>query len=165
MSLSSASDPFLASGGRSSHVQLSPTASTFTPIGITGNIIGVPFNRSASSGMSYLAAGSEPETQGLHNGSAMYIDQSTSVFGPIGMSSMIKESISPHPTNYSQVDYDKRSRAFVIEEVPTSYTYLNLAGFFSVSVYGLSSSSWFHSYANKSSVVNLEHSRAPISRN
>ncbi|OXV06476.1 hypothetical protein Egran_05756 [Elaphomyces granulatus] len=135
----SASDPFLVPTGRPGHVQLSPTASTFTPIGVNGNLIGVPLNRSVvstSSGMSYLAADSEPETQGLRNGSTKYVDQSTSAFGPIGMSSMIKESISPHPTNYSQVDYDKRSRAFVIEEVPTGFTYLNLAGFFSRREFG-----------------------------
>jgi hypothetical protein len=131
------SDPFLMPTGRSGHIQLSPTASSFIPVGAAGGFMNSNINRSvapAISEMGYLAANSEPDTQTLGNGNVKYSDQSMSDFGPIGMSNIIKEGVSSS-INLGQFDYDRRSRAFVIEDVPTNLSHLALAGFFSVSLY------------------------------
>ncbi|KAL2216889.1 meiosis protein MEI2 [Thermoascus aurantiacus ATCC 26904] len=132
-------DPFLAPPGSSGRVQLSPTASSFTPVGmnapVTGGGSACP-SASTISGVGYLAANSEPDTHTLGNEYIKLPDQNASDFGPIGKTRFIKEGLSPSPITIGQYDCDRRSRAFVIEDVPTSLSYLTLAGFFNRREFG-----------------------------
>lgn len=84
------------------------------------------------SGMSFLAANSEPDT---HNHGDAYAKQSRqpTEFGPIGKSTPIKGALPTAYVHIGQFDYENRNRAFAIEGVPTGLAYLSLAEFFSVS--------------------------------
>lgn len=100
---------------------------------VTGGGSACP-SASTISGVGYLAANSEPDTHTLGNEYIKLPDQNASDFGPIGKTRFIKEGLSPSPITIGQYDCDRRSRAFVIEDVPTSLSYLTLAGFFNVSI-------------------------------
>lgn len=84
-------------------------------------------------GMSYLAARSEPDSRAVGNSDSVYSAKTFSGFGPIGKSALNKDGSYPFEVNFEQLDYEHRSRAFVIEEVPRNLSHLTLAGFFSVS--------------------------------
>lgn len=130
-------DPFIAPPTGRGRVQLSPTASSFTPLGPpSGN--DQHHSRlltSIGSGVRYLAANSEPDHGLLSKGNERLADKTISDFGPIGKAKAGHEHGHYSPMITGQFDQERRSRAFVIEDVPTGLSYLTLAGLFSVSVY------------------------------
>lgn len=86
------------------------------------------------SGMSFLAANSEPDT---HNHGDAYAQKSRlpTEFGPIGKSKATKDALPATYIHIGQFDYENRNRAFAIEGVPAGLAYLSLADFFSVSLF------------------------------
>ncbi|KAK2761399.1 hypothetical protein FQN54_001921 [Arachnomyces sp. PD_36] len=133
-------DPFLAPPVSSERIQLSPTASSFTPVGLNSSAFDARSGPShpalpVTSGMSFLAANSEPDTHNRGNGYPMHPRQPTE-FGPIGKSKVAKDASPGTYVHIGQFDYDNRNRAFAIEGVPTGMAYLNLAEFFSRREFG-----------------------------
>ena len=130
------SDPFLGQSGPSNRVQLSPMAASFTPISMTGNIASQsqfesPLTRDFSS-VGRLAANSDPEIHGPGAGIIRFSEPNVPEYGPVGNTHFARNSFtSSGPTE--KLDSERRSRAFVIENVPTNLSYMALAGFFNVS--------------------------------
>lgn len=87
-----------------------------------------------ASGMSFLAANSEPDT---HNHGDAYAKQSRqpTEYGPIGKSKTTRDASPATYVHIGQFDYENRNRAFAIEGVPAGLAYLSLAEFFSVSLF------------------------------
>lgn len=123
-------------------MQLSPTAESFTPVGVGAGFSNGSPNRSLShyyTGACYPASSSHVDT----------IDTSNrSIAGPVrhhGEGSMDNEytrgsqqtrlNLSPSAATAECFDeLEIRSRAFVIEGVPTNLSYMSLAGFFNVRI-------------------------------
>ncbi|KAJ9272213.1 hypothetical protein DTO212C5_1718 [Paecilomyces variotii] len=126
-------DPFIAPPTGHGRVQLSPTASSFTPLGPASGTdqSSARLLKSIGSGVRYLAANSEPDHGLLRKGNERLPDQIISDFGPIGKAKTGNEHNHSSPIIIGQFDQERRSRAFVIEDVPTGLSYLTLAGFFS----------------------------------
>lgn len=133
--LRSAADPFLVPTGASSRIQLSPTAESFTPVSMTGRApTGSPTHSLSHgrSGIGYLNVNSHSDTHGHGNGFPKFPEQSASDLGRAGKGQIIRKNL-PSMANAEHFDTERRSRAFVIENVPTSLSYMSLAGFFNVS--------------------------------
>jgi len=129
------SDPFLGQSGPSNRVQLSPMAASFTPISMTGSIAGQsqiesPLTRDFSS-VGHLAANSDPETHGPGAGIIRFSEPNMPEYGPVGNTHFARNSFTSS-VPIEKLDSERRSRAFVIENVPTNLSYMALAGFFNV---------------------------------
>ncbi|KKA17546.1 Meiosis protein MEI2 [Rasamsonia emersonii CBS 393.64] len=132
-------DPFVVPASQPRLAHLCPTALSFRPVGVTGTLTDTGLKRpipSVGYGMSYLAAGSEPDSRAVGNSDSVYSAKTFSGFGPIGKSALNKDGSHPFEVNFEQLDYEHRSRAFVIEEVPRNLSHLTLAGFFSRREFG-----------------------------
>lgn len=130
------SDPFLGQSGPSNRVQLSPMAASFTPISMTGNIAGQsqiesPLTRDFSS-VGRLAANSDPEIHGPGAGIIRFSESNVPEYGPVGNTHVARNNFTSS-VPIEKLDSERRSRAFVIENVPTNLSYMALAGFFNVS--------------------------------
>ncbi|OJJ38553.1 hypothetical protein ASPWEDRAFT_168455 [Aspergillus wentii DTO 134E9] len=132
------SDPFLVSASTSNRAQLSPTAASFTPIGMTGRVVAGSQIQSLSReccGVSYLTPNADLGTRGPIPGTMKSVERGTSDYGPIGNTQLAMNSILPS-ASIEKFDTERRSRAFVIENVPTNLSYMSLAGFFNRREFG-----------------------------
>lgn len=130
------SDPFLGQGSASNRVQLSPMAASFTPISMTSNMadqsqIESPLTREVSS-VGRLAASSDPEMHGPGAGIARFNEPNVPEYGPVGNAHFTRNSFTSS-VPIEKLDTERRSRAFVVENVPANLSYMALAGFFNVS--------------------------------
>lgn len=130
------SDPFLAPGSASSRVQqLSPMAASFTPTSMTGSSpshsqMQSPLSRHIPS-IGRLPVASDSEAHGSFTGSAKSSDPKVQEFV---LTENHQFTINGFPSNTpAEKASIERSRAFVIENVPSDLSYLTLAGFFNVS--------------------------------
>ncbi|KAL3455636.1 hypothetical protein BJX64DRAFT_281943 [Aspergillus heterothallicus] len=126
----SSSDPFLVSTSVSSRPQLSPTAASFTPLGIADS---ASANRAhfmakdlSTSNISFLAANSNADSNDLL-GAARPASTCTerpllAAYGAIG-------SYRTSPLR-GKPEAEAYTRALLIENVPTNLTYMSLAAFF-----------------------------------
>lgn len=115
----------------SNRVQLSPTAASFTPIGIAGSAAS-DFQVRGRSNIGSLNAQANVEIRGARGGPGGVYEQGLPNYGPIGRAP-IAQKACPAGIFAENFDNDKRSRAFVIENVPASLNFMSLAGFFNVS--------------------------------
>ncbi|TQB69931.1 hypothetical protein MPDQ_001121 [Monascus purpureus] len=125
-------------GVYSLRMQLSPTAESFTPVGTAG---GAPSGSPTlsmthgRSGIGYLTAGSFSDTNGLVNVSKKFSEQNPVDTGCIGKSQPLRDPV-PSTATAEHLDSERRSRAFVIEKVPATLSYMALAGFFNRREFG-----------------------------
>lgn len=115
----------------SNRVQLSPTAASFTPIGIAGSAASDIQVRGRSN-IGSLNAQANVEIRGAGSGPGGVYEQGLPNYGPIGRAP-IAQKACPAGIFAGNFDNDKRSRAFAIENVPASLNFMSLAGFFNVS--------------------------------
>ncbi|KAE8377921.1 meiosis protein MEI2 [Aspergillus bertholletiae] len=131
-----ASDPFLVPTSTSG-VQLSPTAAAFTPVGMLDTLangsLTQPITRALPS-VSYLAVDSIPEVNGTNSALASPFDQGILNYGTIESARGLRNLSSS--ASLEKFDYERRSRALVIENVPSNLTYMALAGFFNRREFG-----------------------------
>ncbi|RDW59276.1 putative meiosis protein MEI2 [Aspergillus mulundensis] len=127
------SDPFLVSTNVSTRPQLSPTAASFTPIGL-GDLMSL--NRAhyvnkepPPSSIGLLAASSNVDSSATVAPSTSRLERPLPAYGAIGSDRVQKDRTSPEP-GHGDNEQDKHTRALLIENVPTSLTYMSLAGFF-----------------------------------
>ncbi|GIK06527.1 hypothetical protein Aspvir_002177 [Aspergillus viridinutans] len=121
-------DPFLVPLNTSNRVQLSPTAASFTPIGLAGSAASDIQVRGRSN-IGSLNAQANVEIRGARSGPGEVYEQGLPNYGPIGRAP-IAQNGCPAGIFAGKFDDDKRSRAFVIENVPASLNFMSLAGFF-----------------------------------
>ncbi|OJZ86234.1 hypothetical protein ASPFODRAFT_61558 [Aspergillus luchuensis CBS 106.47] len=130
--LTSSSDPFLVSTNTSTRVQLSPTAASFTPIGVADNVLSrskAPSLSRGFSGVGYLTASSDIDPCEARNGPLQASDRYSLKYGVIGNSQADTRN-RPNIMDYQTFGSENHSRALVIENVPKNLTYMSLAGFF-----------------------------------
>jgi hypothetical protein len=132
----SSSDPFLVSTSVSNRPQLSPTAASFTPIGIADS---ASANRAhfmakdlSTSNISFLAANSNAEPCAPGARPANRIERPLPAYGPIGSDRNLRDCLPLSPVR-GKPEPEGYSRALLIENVPTNLTYMSLAAFFNVS--------------------------------
>lgn len=89
-----------------------------------------PLTRALPS-VSYLAVDSIAEVNGTSSGLVSPFGQGSSDYGTIGSAREFRGLSSG--AVLEKFDAERRSRALVIENVPTNLTYMALAGFFNVS--------------------------------
>ncbi|KAF7587461.1 hypothetical protein BBP40_007206 [Aspergillus hancockii] len=128
------SDPFLVPTSVSCGVQLSPTAAAFTPVGMANGNPTQPITRGLP-GLGYLTTNSISESNGASNGLVNPFEQSPLSYGSIGNAQEARRGL-PFNAVLEKFDSERRSRAFVIENVPTNLTYMALAGFFNRREFG-----------------------------
>ncbi|PKY06900.1 meiosis protein MEI2 [Aspergillus campestris IBT 28561] len=114
-------DPFLVPAC----VKLSPTAATFTPSGTASLVL----SSSQARGVGHLLAKTPPESTETGTSPPEYLEDEPSRYRPVGRFQPKNTSLS-YGFNFDKVDGERRSRAMVIENVPTNLTYILLAGFF-----------------------------------
>ncbi|KAB8237861.1 putative meiosis protein MEI2 [Aspergillus alliaceus] len=132
------SDPFMIPTTTSGRVQLSPTAATFTPVGIIDSVANGSMTQPTTRclpGADYLAINSIAELNGKSCGLGNPFIQSSPSYGTIGSTQALR-AIFPPSTVLEKFDSERRGRAFVIENVPTNLTYMALAGFFNRREFG-----------------------------
>ena len=115
-------------------MQLSPTAAAFTPVGMVDTVANGNLAQSmahALPSISYLAVNSIAAVNGTSGGIVSPFDQGSSDYGTIGSAREFRGLSSG--AVLEKFDAERRSRALVIENVPTNLTYMALAGFFNVS--------------------------------
>ncbi|KAI9367261.1 hypothetical protein BJX61DRAFT_538208 [Aspergillus egyptiacus] len=127
------SDPFLVSAHVASRQQLSPTAASFTPIGLADS---TSTNRAhfvtkdvSSTNVSFLAANSNVDSSAAGTLPKDRSEKSLSAYGPIGSNRTMKDCLSLSPAR-GKFDQEGHTRALLIDNVPTNLTYMSLAGFF-----------------------------------
>ena len=121
--------------GASNRAQLSPTAASFTPTGIRETEANRTLSRSSSrcfSNVSYLSSHPGSESSGPRNGPAKAPQGLSSNYGVIGDAEGARRDSAIRPS-LDRFDVERRSRALVVENVPTNLSYMSLAGFFNVS--------------------------------
>ncbi|KAH3143404.1 hypothetical protein KXW18_009398 [Aspergillus fumigatus] len=121
-------DPFLVPLNTSNSGQLSPHAASFTPIGIAGSAASDIQVRGRSE-IGSLNAQANVEICGARNGPGGVYEQGLPNYGPIGRAPITQKGC-PTGIFAGNFDNDRRSRAFVIENVPASLNFMSLAGFF-----------------------------------
>ncbi|KAL4899276.1 hypothetical protein BDW74DRAFT_171645 [Aspergillus multicolor] len=126
------SDPFLVSANISTRPQLSPTAESFTPIGL-GDLASLNrahyVNKNPSpSSIGLLAASSNVNSSGSAAPSTSRLERVLPAYGAIGSDRVQKDRTSPEPDHAD--NEQEHTRALLIENVPTNLTYMSLAGFF-----------------------------------
>ncbi|KAL3469388.1 meiosis protein MEI2 [Aspergillus californicus] len=126
-------DPFLVSAHVSNRPQLSPTAASFTPIGLADS---ASANRAhfmtkdlSTSNISFLAANSNADSSAAGTRPTKRLERPLPAYGPIGSDRINRDSLSTSPVR-ANLDSEGHSRALLIENVPTNLTYMSLAGFF-----------------------------------
>ncbi|KAL5332739.1 hypothetical protein BJX70DRAFT_392760 [Aspergillus crustosus] len=127
------SDPFLVSTNISNRQQLSPTAASFTPIGLMNS---ASANRAhfmtkdiSPSHIGFLAVGSNVDSKAPGPRGTNHHERSLPVYGAIGSDRTQRDRITLNPV-YGKVESGEHTRALLIENVPTNLTYMSLAGFF-----------------------------------
>ena len=128
-------DPFTPASGGGMGMFFSPTASCFTPTGMMHNG-SLGMGRSPGfmpdpprTGVSFLAATSEPDTPGTGNS---MVGQAGD-FGPIGQAPDMEERPTTY-CNFGEFDDSTRGRAFAIEGIPTGFDFVAVAQLFDVSL-------------------------------
>ncbi|KAE8145548.1 meiosis protein MEI2 [Aspergillus avenaceus] len=132
------SDPFLVPTSTSSRVQLSPTAAAFTPVGMADIIVDGDLTQPIICdlpGTGYLATKPKAEFNETSNKLANPFERSLSGYGVSGNVHDFKKNV-PFRTVLEKFDSERRSRAFVIENIPTNLTYMAMAGFFNRREFG-----------------------------
>ena len=115
-------------------MQLSPTAASFTPIGMADNVSIGNQSLSLSRGfpsVSYLTANSDVDPSEGKQRHMQVPERSPPNYGIIG-NSQIDLKHRHFTMVHEAFDTERRSRALVIENVPKNLTYMSLAGFFNV---------------------------------
>jgi hypothetical protein len=134
----SSSDPFLVSTSVSNRPQLSPTAASFTPIGITdsasANHAHFMAKDLSTSNISFLAAKSNAEPCAPGARPANRIERPLLAYGPIGSDRNLRDCLPSSPA-HGKPELEGYTRALLIENVPTDLTYMSLAAFFNVSLH------------------------------
>ena len=130
----SLADPFLTPGTGSNRARLSPTAASFTPVGMHGTVAGgspsqyLGFGRSVSATFAGNSSGPNP----LRQDTLAFLGRGMSATSPFRNS---PERVSGVAVSPGRLGPDLRSRALLIENVPTNVSYMSLANFFNVSVH------------------------------
>ncbi|KAL2816369.1 hypothetical protein BDW59DRAFT_175816 [Aspergillus cavernicola] len=126
-------DPFLVSTHGSNRPQLSPTAASFTPIGL---IDSASANRArfmtkdlSTSNVGLLAAKSNVDSRAAGDRPINRLERPLLAYGPIGSDRIQRDHLSHSPVR-GKFESEGHSRALLIENVPTDLTYMSLAGFF-----------------------------------
>ncbi|KAL3448637.1 hypothetical protein BJX65DRAFT_295126 [Aspergillus insuetus] len=129
----SSSDPFLVSPSVPNRPQLSPTAASFTPIGIANS---ASANRAhfmakdlSTTNISFLAANSNAEPCAPGPRPANRMERPLPAYGPIGSDRNLKDCLPLSPVR-GKPEPEGYSRALLIENVPRNLTYMSLAAFF-----------------------------------
>ncbi|KAL2862970.1 putative meiosis protein MEI2 [Aspergillus lucknowensis] len=127
------SDPFLVSTSVSNRPQLSPTAASFTPIGLADS---ASANRAhfmakdlSTSNMGFLAADSNADCDAAGTRPSNQPERALPAYGPIGSDRKYRDRLSLNLA-HGNLGSESYTRALVIENVPTNLTYMSLAGFF-----------------------------------
>ncbi|EAA57834.1 hypothetical protein AN6494.2 [Aspergillus nidulans FGSC A4] len=123
------SDPFLVSANVSTRPQLSPTAASFTPIGLTDS---ASANRAhfmtkdvSPSNISLLTADSKADSGS--NSKVSRPERSLPKYGAIGSDRIYRDC---GVQARKAAEQEGNTRALLIENVPNNLTYMSLAGFF-----------------------------------
>ncbi|KAL4976197.1 hypothetical protein BDW66DRAFT_166721 [Aspergillus desertorum] len=123
------SDPFLVSANVSTRPQLSPTAASFTPIGVadstSANRAHFMTKEVSHSNISFLTANSRVDSGS--NSKVGRPERSLATYGAIGSDRGYTDCGAQARKAAEQ---DGNTRALLIENVPTNLTYMALAGFF-----------------------------------
>ncbi|KKK25067.1 meiosis protein [Aspergillus rambellii] len=128
--LYSSSDPFLVPNSMPHRAQLSPTAASFTPIGMAETSSGNGAQLMApTKGINFLPINSSQISNVGGGGFRHEFEGTMPAYGPIGNAQIPRRSLSFSPVR-GQFDKDRNLRALLIENVPTNLTYMSLAGFF-----------------------------------
>lgn len=110
-------------------VKLSPTAATFTPSGPTNFVL----SSNQARGVGHLLANIPSESTETGTSPPDYLGDETLRYRPVERFQSKNTNLS-YGFNLDKVDVERRSRAIMIENVPTNLTYILLAGFFNVSL-------------------------------
>ncbi|KAL4861113.1 hypothetical protein BDV12DRAFT_191287 [Aspergillus spectabilis] len=128
------SDPFLVSTSASNRQQLSPTAASFTPIGLadsaSANRAHFMIKDLSPSHLSFLAASSHVDSNASGPRPTNRHERSLPAYGAIGSDRLQRDCLSLSPVR-GKPEPEGHTRALLIENVPTNLTYMSLAGFFS----------------------------------
>ncbi|KAF9892202.1 hypothetical protein FE257_002608 [Aspergillus nanangensis] len=131
-------DPFLVPTCGSSKAQLSPTAASFTPIGMVKTTATDTVLDSMSQGLhSVNHLHSQPDSQfaEVGNGAVKRVAASSPYHGAIDDPQNSRRN-PPSDTFPERLGEEIRSRALVIENVSVNFTYMSLAGFFNRHEFG-----------------------------
>ncbi|KAL4801735.1 hypothetical protein BDV18DRAFT_164780 [Aspergillus unguis] len=127
------SDPFLVPASVSSRPQLSPTAASFTPIGLTDS---ASANRAhfmakdpSPSNLGFLSAGSNVDSSATGAPRISRLERSLPAYGAIGSDRVHRNHLSLSPVR-GKVEPEEPARALLIENVSVNLSYMSLAGFF-----------------------------------
>lgn len=118
-------DPFLVPAC----AKLSPTAAAFTPSGKANFVL----NSNQARGVGHLLANVSSESTETGTNPPEYLEDESLRYRP-DENFQAKNAGVSFGFNFDKLDAERRSRAIVIENVPTSLTYILLAGFFNVSL-------------------------------
>lgn len=110
-------------------MQLSPTASAFTPGGIARDIFATFPQAASHPQISDLTARSEPDASGSNG---VFAHRMPGDFGPIGGARVIQTSFPMMYCQVGQFDYENRNRAFAIEGAPLDMPYQVITTIFDV---------------------------------
>ncbi|KAL2830632.1 RNA recognition motif 2-domain-containing protein [Aspergillus pseudoustus] len=131
----SSSDPFLVSTSVSTRPQLSPTAASFTPIGIADS---ASANRAhfmakdlSTSNISFSAANSNADSSGSGVRPANHrLERPLPAYGAIGSDRITRDCLALSLVRGKPAEPEGYTRALLIENVPNNLTYMSLAAFF-----------------------------------
>ncbi|KAL4782741.1 RNA recognition motif 2-domain-containing protein [Aspergillus varians] len=127
------SDPFLASANVSNRPQLSPTAASFTPVGLAdtarANRAHFKTKDLSPSNISLLAASSNIDSSTTEVPATNRLERPVPAYGAIGSDRVHRDCLSLSPVS-GKLEPEEPTRALLIENVPTNLTYMSLAGFF-----------------------------------
>ncbi|KAL4914291.1 hypothetical protein BDW62DRAFT_220252 [Aspergillus aurantiobrunneus] len=125
-------DPFFVPSNMSSRPQLSPTAASFTPIGLadtaSANRAHYKSKDLSPSNLSLLAANYDSSATEIPPTS--HLERPVPAYGAIGSDRVHRDCLSLRQTCGKFVETEGPTRCLIIENVPTSLTYMSLAGFF-----------------------------------
>ncbi|KAK2734017.1 hypothetical protein FQN57_001886 [Myotisia sp. PD_48] len=117
-------DPFMSTPTSARRAQLSPTASSFTPVGWAKH---VSTEGTHQPSITDLTATSEPDTQNI---GGTFAHRSPVDFGPIGGARVVQSSFPIMYCQFGQFDSENRNRAFAIDGAPTDTPYQAVAAIF-----------------------------------
>ncbi|KAL4944743.1 hypothetical protein BDV06DRAFT_232684 [Aspergillus oleicola] len=127
------SDPFLVSANTCSRPQLSPTAASFTPIGLADTTAATRAHFMTKdlspSNLSLLAATSNVDPGAVEVPPTSRLERPLPAYGAIGSDRAHRDRLSLSSVR-GQNEQEEPTRALLIENVPTNLTYMALAGFF-----------------------------------
>ncbi|KAL4789897.1 hypothetical protein BDV19DRAFT_396608 [Aspergillus venezuelensis] len=127
------SDPFLVSANACSRPQLSPTAASFTPLGLADTVAAdraqLMTKDLSPSNLSLLAATSNADSGAVEASPTSRHERPLPAYGAIGSDRAFRDRLSLSSVRRPN-EPEEFTRALLIENVPTNLTYMALAGFF-----------------------------------